>query len=92
MSATFSMLPSMMMEQTVSMTVELIGPDAGAGAIELRCEGGTIGVAEATEVALVASGVLRESVDALAGRGGSVEQVLPGAPAELGYFAAFLSG
>lgn len=87
-----SLLPSRMMEQTVSTAVELVGLTAGAGAIELRCEGGTIGVAEVTDAAVVASGALRESIDALAGRGCSVEQALPGAPAELGYFAAFLSG
>lgn len=84
-----ALVPSMTFEQSVSATVQLRG--IGLRTIEVSCEPGLLGSAEVPAVAAAISGSMPTAIDALAGRGDSVADALPGAPKEMGFLAAFFN-
>jgi hypothetical protein len=81
-----ALVPSMMREQSISSTVQLRG--IGVRTIEVGCEAGSIATAEVPEGKTSIVGATPAAIDALAGRGDSVADALPGAPEELGFLAA----
>jgi len=84
-----ALVPSMMLEQSVSSTVQLTA--IGRRTIEVRCHAGAIGSDEVPAGATTISGDMPTAIDALAGRGVAVADALPGAPEELGLLAAFFN-
>jgi hypothetical protein len=82
-----ALVPSMMFGQSVSATVRLRG--IGDRTIEVDCDAGVLHSAEAPAGGAAISGATPAAIDALAGRGDTVAGVLPGAPEELGFLAAF---
>ncbi len=59
--------------------------------LELRCDGGQITSRETLDGQSQASGDHGLAIDALSGRGLSVEEALPGAPGELALLAAYMN-
>jgi len=84
-----ALVPSMTFGQSISSTVQLSG--IGLRTIEVSCDEGSLVSSEVPAVAAAISGVMPAAIDALAGRGGAVADVLPGAPEELGFLAAFFN-
>lgn len=84
-----ALVPSMMFEQSISLTVQLGG--AGLRTIEVGCGAGSLRSAEVPAGAAAISGAMPAAIDALAGRGDAVADVISGAPEELGLLAAFFN-
>ena len=82
-----ALVPSMTFGQSVSSTVQLSG--IGIHTIEASCGNGSAQSTEVSGGTASISGAAPAAIDALAGRGGAVADVLPGAPGELGLLAAF---
>jgi hypothetical protein len=84
-----ALVPSMTFEQSISATVQLSG--IGLHTVEVSCDAGFLRSAEVPADAAPISGAMPAAIDALAGRGDSVADALPGAPEELGFLAAFFN-
>lgn len=82
-----ALVPSMRFGQSISSIVQLGG--IGLRTIEVGCDPGSLRSAEVPAGAAAISGAMPAVIDALAGRGNAVAEVLPGAPEELGFLAAF---
>lgn len=85
-----AMVPARTMGQPFDATIDLTG--SGGHVVHAVHESGAISSAESmvTEAALAAD--LCSMVDALSGRGATVEEVIPGAPTMLGSLARFMTG
>lgn len=85
-----AMVPSRMMEMSLETTVDF-GRTTGH-CVAASQDGGRIVTTETDDASGALVGDLAAVVDALAGRGAPVADVLPGAPDELGLLAAYLAG
>jgi len=83
-------VPSKLFALDMTAIVDLTGRDHIT--LGLRCDGGQLRCEEAPGGHSQASGDHGSVVDALSGRGLSVEDALPGAPGELAQLAAFMNG
>jgi ribonuclease PH len=84
-----ALVPSMKSGRAMSAVVQLRG--SGVRTIEVTCDGESLRSAEVPAGTAMIAGALPAVVDALAGRGDPVADALPGAPAELGFLAAFFN-
>jgi len=84
-----ALVPSMRMGQSVSSTIQLNG--FGIRTLKVTCDARSLRSAEVTAAERVISGAMPAVIDALAGRGDAVGDLLPGAPEQLGYLAAFFN-
>ncbi len=84
-----ALVPSMMFEQSISARVQLLG--IGQRTLEVSCGDGSLRSVEVPAGAAPIAGALSAAVDALAGRGDAVADVLPGAPEALGFLAAYFN-
>ena len=84
-----ALVPSMTFEQSVCSTVQLSG--IGIRTIEVSCDAGSLRSVEVPAVVASISGATPAAIDALAGRGDAVADVLPGAPEQLSFLAAFFN-
>ena len=83
-------VPSKLLALDMTVIVDLTGRDHIT--LGLRCDGGQLSCEETPGGHSQASGDHGSVVDALSGRGLSVEDALPGAPGELAQLAAFMNG
>lgn len=83
-------VPSKVLGLELTAIVTLEGQQATT--LELRCAGEQLSCRETPAGRSQASGDHGQAVDALSGRGLSVEDALPGAPGELALLAAYMQG
>lgn len=84
-----SAVPSMLFDQEMAATVELVGHHRST--LSLSLDGQEIICEEEVGAAATAMGDLGPALDALAGRGLPVDVALPGAPPEMGLLAAYFN-
>ena len=83
-------VPSKIFGQEMSAVIDLVGQEQVT--LRLRSDGGYITCEEVLEGESQASGDHGTALDALSGRGLSVEDALPGAPNDLSQIAALIKG
>lgn len=85
-----AVVPTMLFKQSIAATVELVGLDRHT--ISVTCGPDGITAEEDSGAEVNITGSHASAIDALAGRGRTVSDALPGVPEEFGAMAAFLSG